>query len=239
VPNQELDSLLPYMSRTFGSDFFLLGADRDWPHRMFDAAEPMIAGLGGKVVGKQYTLGAEKDWPTLGNQLSTSKAKVLLYALKGDGMGFIPFASERGLFKDTRVAFLGLTEADLKAFGGKVDNIYAAVPFVVSSEDPKARAFSARARAMAGPDKAVSNYVETHYSTLFAVKAALEKAGKVDREALVDALEGLTFDSPGGAITIGKDHHATLQMFLARTQGPQLVQVQALGAVAPKSGCAR
>jgi branched-chain amino acid transport system substrate-binding protein/urea transport system substrate-binding protein len=238
VPNQELDSLLPYMSKTFGSDFFLIGADRDWPHRMFDAAEPLIAGLGGKVVGKQYTLGAEKDWATLGNQLSASRAKVLLYALKGDGMGFIPFASERGLFKDTRVAFLGLTEADLKAFGGKVDNIYAAVPFVVSSEDPKARAFSARARAKAGPDKAVSNYAETHYSTLFAVKAALEKAGKVDREALVDALEGLTFDSPGGAITIGKDHHATLQMFLARTQGPQLVQVQALGAVAPKSGCA-
>jgi urea transport system substrate-binding protein len=69
------------------------------------------------------------------------------------------------------------------------------------------------------------------------VKAAIEKAGRVDKEALVDALEGLTFDSPGGPVTLGKDHHATLDMFLARTQGPQLVQVQALGAVAPKSGC--
>ena len=237
VPNQELDSLLPYMTKTFGNDYFLMGADRDWPHRMFDAAEPLIARQGGKVVGKQYTLGAEKDFPVLADQLAASKAKVLLYALKGDGMGFIPYASERGLFKTTTVAFLGLTEADLKAFGGKVDNIYAAVPFVVASEDPKAKAFAARARAKAGPGKAVSNYVEVHYNALFAVKAALEKAGKVDKEALVDALEGLTFDSPGGPVTIGKDHHATLDMFLARTQGPQLVQVQALGAVAPKSGC--
>jgi branched-chain amino acid transport system substrate-binding protein/urea transport system substrate-binding protein len=72
---------------------------------------------------------------------------------------------------------------------------------------------------------------------LYAVKAALEKAGKADKEALVDALEGVTFDSPGGPVTIGKDHHATLDMFLAKTRGPQLVQVQALGAVAPKSGC--
>ncbi|HEY4165154.1 MAG TPA: ABC transporter substrate-binding protein [Reyranella sp.] len=238
VPNQELDSLLPYMTKTFGGDYFLIGADRDWPHRMFDAAESQIAKLGGKVVGKQYTLGSEKDFPALAGQLVARKAGVLLYALKGDGMGFIPYASDRGLFKNTTVAFLGLTEADLQAFGGRVDNIYAAVPFVVASEDPKAEAFAARARTKAGPDKAVSNYVETHYNALFAVKAALEKAGKVDKEALVDALEGVTFDSPGGPVTIGKDHHATLNMFLARTQGPQLVQVQALGAIAPKSGCA-
>ena len=33
---------------------------------MFEAAEPLIAKLGGKVVGKQYTLGMEKDfsWKT-------------------------------------------------------------------------------------------------------------------------------------------------------------------------------
>jgi urea transport system substrate-binding protein len=238
VPNQELESLLPYTTRTFGGGYFLLGADRDWPHRMFDAAEPVIARLGGKVVDKQYTLGAEKDFAPLADRIVASKAKVLLYALKGDGMQFIPYAADRGVFKNTTIAFLGLTEADLKAFGGKVDDIYAAVPFVVSSEDPKARAFTARARAKAGPDKVISNYVEAHYNTLFAIKAALEKAGRVDKEALVDALEGLTFDSPGGPVTVGKDHHATLHMFLAKTRGPQLVQIQALGAVAPRSGCA-
>jgi branched-chain amino acid transport system substrate-binding protein/urea transport system substrate-binding protein len=237
VPNQELDSLLPYMTQTFGGDFFLLGADRDWPHRMFDIAGPVIAKLGGKVVGKQYTLGAEKDFKPLMDQVAASKAKVLLYALKGDGMQFIPFAYNRGLFKNTTVAFLGLTEADLKAFGGKVDNIYAAVPFVVASDDPKAKAFVARARAKAGPDMAISNYVETHYNTLMAVKAALEKAGKVDKEALIDALEGLKFDSPGGPVTMGKDHHATLNMFLARTQGPELAEVRSLGEIAPQPGC--
>jgi branched-chain amino acid transport system substrate-binding protein/urea transport system substrate-binding protein len=237
VPNQELDSLLPYMTQTFGGDYFLLGADRDWPHRMFDIAEPVIAKLGGKVVGKQYTLGAEKDFTSLMDQVAASKAKVLLYALKGDGMQFIPFAYNHGLFKTTTVAFLGLTEADLKAFGGKGDNIYAAVPFVVASEDPKAKAFVARARAKAGPDMAISNYVETHYNTLMAVKAALEKAGKVDKEALIDALEGLKFDSPGGPVTMGKNHHATLNMFLARTQGPELAEVRSLGEIAPQPGC--
>jgi branched-chain amino acid transport system substrate-binding protein/urea transport system substrate-binding protein len=237
VPNQELEALLPYMTRTFGREYFLLGADRDWPHRMFEAAEPVIAREGGKIVGKQYTLGAAQDFASLGQQIADSKAEVLLYALKGDGMQFIPYAAERGLLKTTTVAFLGLTEADIKVFGDKGDDIYGMVPFVVTSQEPKAKTFMERARALAGPGMAVSNLVETHYTTLLAVKAALEKAGKVDKEALVDALEGLKFEAPSGTVTIGKDHHATLNMFLVKTRNQEPVEVQRFSEVAPHSGC--
>lgn len=237
VPNQELESLLPYMTQTVGKEYFLLGADRAWPHRMFDAAEPVIARTGGKVVGKQYTLGDAKDFAPLVQQVADSKAKVLLYALKGDGMQFIPYAAEQGLFKTVTLAFLGMTEADIKVFGDKSDDIYGVVPFAVTSQDPKAKAFMERARALAGPNMAVSNMVETHYTTLLAVKAALEKAGKVDKEALVDALEGLKFEAPSGAVTIGKDHHATLNMFLVKTQAQQPVEVRKFSEIAPQPGC--
>ena len=56
-------------------------------------------------------------------------------------------------------------------------------------------------------------------------------------EAMVDALPGLTFASLSGPMTIGKDHHTTMNMFLAKTKGPDLVQVRALGEIAPESGC--
>jgi len=39
------------------------------------------------------------------------------------------------------------------------------------------------------------------------------------------------------AVTIGKNHHVTMNMFMARTQGASLVQVQALGEIAPDPGC--
>jgi branched-chain amino acid transport system substrate-binding protein/urea transport system substrate-binding protein len=77
----------------------------------------------------------------------------------------------------------------------------------------------------------------THYNTLIAIKAAIEKAGKVDKEALVDALVDLTIQTPTGPVTIGKDHHATMNMFLAKTKGLDLVQVRALGEIAPEAGC--
>jgi urea transport system substrate-binding protein len=237
VPNQDLGQLLPYMSKTFGNSYFLLGADRVWPHQMFDIARPLIEKLGGKVVGTQYTLGTETDFTPLIAQVAAAKAKVLLFALKGDGMDFIRQADDQGLFKDTTVAFLGLSEIDLGIFRGKGQNMYTVVPSVSSSDDPAIKAFVAKVRAEAGADVVVSNYVMTHYNTLIALKAAIEKAGKVDKEAIVDALAGLTIVSPTGPVTIDQNHYATMNMFIAKTMGSDLVTVRALGEITPQPGC--
>ena len=237
VPNQELTALLPYMNQTFGNTYYLLGANHDWPQQMFHAAEPIIAKLGGKVVGKEFTTGKETDFAPLIERIAASKAKVLLFALKGDGINFINQADDLGLYKHTTVAFLGLSETDLGIFRGKGQNMFVVVPFVASSDMPSVRAFVARVKAEAGPDTTVSNLVMTHYDALMAAKAAIEKAGKVDREAMIDALAGVTIPTPTGKMTIGKDHHATMTMFLARTKGNGLVTVRALGETAPKPGC--
>jgi urea transport system substrate-binding protein len=237
VPNQELAQLLPYMNRTFGNSYFLLGADRAWPHKMFEAAEPIIRKLGGRVVGKEFTTGTETDFAPLIARIAATKAKVLLFALKGDGLNFIPQADDLGLLKSTTVAFLGLSETDLGIFGGKGQNMFVVVPFVATSSMPPVKAFVAKVRAEAGADATVSNYVMTHYNALIALKAAVEKAGKVDKEAMIDALEGLKIKSPTGPVTIGKNHHATMSMLLAKTKGRDLVTVRALGAIAPEPKC--
>jgi urea transport system substrate-binding protein len=237
VPNQELGQLLPYMNQTFGNSYFLLGADRVWPHQMFDIAQPLIEKLGGKVVGKQFTLGTETDFTPLIEQVAAAKAKVLLFALKGDGMDFIRQADDHGLLKNTTVAFLGLSEVDLGIFRGKGQNMFTVVPSVATSEDPAVKAFVARVRADAGAEAVVSNYVVTHYNALIALKAAIEKAGKVDKEAMVDALAGLVIPSPTGPVTIDHDHYATMNMFIAKTQGRDLVTVRALGEIASQPGC--
>ena len=237
VPNQELAQLLPYMSRNFGKTYFLLGADRTWPHKMFAASQPIIEKLGGRVVGEEFTTGKETDFSPLIARVAATKANVLLFALKGDGLGFIPQADNRGLLKHMTIAFLGLSETELGLFGGKGQNMFAAVPFVATSDKPSVKAFVAKAKAEGGADVTVSNYVMTHYNALMAMKAAIEKAGKVDKESMIDALEGLTIASPTGPLTMGKNHHATMNMFLAKTQGHDLVTVKALGEIAPEPGC--
>ena len=53
------------MNETFGNTYYLLGANRAWPQKMFQAAEPLIAALGGRVVGKEFTTGNERDFAPL------------------------------------------------------------------------------------------------------------------------------------------------------------------------------
>ena len=78
----------------------------------------------------------------------------------------------------------------------------------------------------------------THYNALRALAAGLERVGRVDREAVVLGLEGLTIDTPTGPLSIdAAHHHVTMAMYLARTEGAGLALVEPLGQLAPEPGC--
>jgi len=240
VPNQELEKLLPAMHERAGTSYYMFGADYVWPQKMFQAAEAIVAGMSGKTVGKEFTPWGVKEFAPVIRRIKDSGAKVLVFALPGaDGITFIKQAEDLGLMKDVTVAFLGFAETYLGAFGaGKGQNMWVTVPFAASSDEAGVKDFVARIRADAGNDVPISHYVMTHYNSMMALKDALEKAGKVDKEALIDGLEGLNFDTPTGPASIGAaDHHVTMNMYLAKTEGTGLKIVNPLGKLAPKAGC--
>jgi branched-chain amino acid transport system substrate-binding protein/urea transport system substrate-binding protein len=240
VPNQELAKLVPFLAKERGDSFYMFGADYVWPQKMFAHAERLIAGLGGKTLGKELTPWGVKEFAPVIRHIQDSGARVLLFALPGaDGITFIRQAEDFGLLERVTVGFLGFSEAYLGAFGeGRGQDMWVAVPLVSSSDDPAITDFVGRVRRNAGAEVVVSHYVMTHYNALIATKAALERVGTVGREELVEGLEGLEIASPTGPVAIGAaDHHVTLSMFLARTEGSRLVTVAALGALAPEAGC--
>lgn len=240
VPNQELAKLLPAMHASAGKSYYMFGANYIWPQKMFETAEKIIGGLGGTAAGKEFTPWGVKDFAPVIRRIKASGAKVLIFALPGaDGITFIKQAESLGLMKQLTVAFLGFAETYLGAFGkGGGQNMWVTVPFVASNDDPKIKDFVARVKSSAGKEVPISHYVMTHYNSIYAVKAALEKRGAAEKEALVSGLRGLTIDTPTGAMSIGpRDHHVAFNMFLASTQGKGLKTVKALGRIAPLAGC--
>ncbi len=241
VPNQELAKLLPYMHETFGGSTYMFGADYVWPQQMFEAAKGIIGQqVGGSVAGVEFTPWGVKEFAPVIRRIADSGAKVLLFALPGgDGITFIKQAEAFGLFDKVTVAFLGFAETYLGAFGpGGGQNMWVTVPFVASGVQPGVKDFVARLRAQAGNEVPISHYVVTHYNAMNALKGALERKGEVGPEAVVDGLEGLTVSTPTGPVSIGSaDHHVTLPMFLAKTEGSGLVTVEDLGRIAPAAGC--
>ena len=56
------------------------------------------------------------------------------------------------------------------------------------------------------------------YNTMLAIKAAIEKAGSTETEALVDAMKGLAFDTPLGPVTFRDiDHQSTMGAYVGTT----------------------
>ena len=61
---------------------------------------------------------------------------------------------------------------------------------------------------------ALYGYLAGHFMT-----KAVQKAGKMDKEKFIDALEGMKMDSPVGQVEIrAYDHQATLPMFMGVTK---------------------
>lgn len=240
VPNQELAKLLPHLLETAGRSVYMFGADYVWPQKMFETATGLVEAGGGSVAGTEFTPWGVKEFTPVIRRIDDSGADLLLFALPGgDGITFIKQAEDFGLFDDMTVAFLGFAETYLGAFGeGKGQDMWVAVPFVASGDEPGVEDFVQRIKANAGDDVTISHYVMTHYNALKALSAALETQGEVSREALVDGLGGLTLATPTGEMTIGEEsHHPTLEMYLAKTEGSGLKTVEALGALAPEPGC--
>ncbi len=241
VPNQDTAPLIPYLKdQGIGTSYYMFGANYVWPRNMFKAAKDMIGQIGGETLAEEYTPFGVKDFTSVIKKVSDSDCDILLFALPGaDGITFIKQAEEFGLTKKLTIAFLGFSETYLGAFGaGKGENMYVGVPFVASSDDPGVKDFVARVRAMHGADAGVSHYVMTHYNSLMALKAGLEKSGSIDREAAVDGMSGLSFDIPTGKATITEaDHHVIMNMYIAKTDGGSLKVIKPLGPIAPISHC--
>ncbi len=61
---------------------------------------------------------------------------------------------------------------------------------------------------------ALYGYIAAHF-----IARALQKAGKMDREKFIDALENMTVDTPVGEVTMrAYDHQAMLPMFMGVTK---------------------
>ncbi len=241
VPNQDTAPLIPYLKEVgAGDSYYMFGADYVWPRNMFKAANNMIKQIGGTSMGEEYTPFGVKDFSSVIRKIADSGAKILLFALPGaDGITFIKQAEEFGLMDKVTIAFLGFAETYLGAFGqGKGEGMYAGLPMVANSDEAGVREFVSKIRKREGDDAIVSFYVMTHYNSLMAVKAGIEKSGKVDREALIDGMAGLSFDIPTGKAMISKeDHHIAMNMYIGKTAGGTLNVEKALGVIEPAKQC--
>ena len=103
-------------------------------------------------------------------------------------------------------------------------SIITCVPFVASDPSPAVQDFVARANAMPGGEL-VTHVAFTHYNSLMALKAAMERSGEASAEAGLAGLAGLTIETATGPLTLDGAGYPTMPLFVATAEGGGPLQV--------------
>ncbi len=235
IPDHYINPIMPHMLETYGKSVYIFGYDYIWPHQMAKAVERETRKLGGLVVGKEFTPFGVTDYSDSLKRIQDSGAKVLVLIQPGrDGFNFIRQFNAAGLRKDVRILAIAADESYLTAVrAADLEGIHTALHFFASLDSDKARNFVGRFKSRYGDDAVPTYAAESHYGLIRLLASAITKAGSLDRDRIIDAMENTTLESGGGRAQVRADHHFDLPMFLARFTDGQLLVEKSLGVISP------
>jgi urea transport system substrate-binding protein len=241
LPNQQLDFFIPYLMDRYGPNFYFVGQDYVWPRDSIEYSTQLIEAAGGSVVGTEFVPFGTTDWGPIMGRIREAAPDVYFPFIGGDDLvsnlrQFIDF----GLNEDIALSSTLLDESFIPtlpedARGG----IPTAASYFMAVDSPENADFLERFRARWGDDAIVTNIGEGTYNSIHLWAAAVEKAGSLDTEAVIDALGEVSFAAPQGEVSIqGASNHANLHQLIAETQADGTFKViEDFGLVEPLSNC--
>ena len=147
------------------------------------------------------------------NKIMQSGADGVLVSLWGGNLiDFVRQAQEMGLFDGKRQVLMTLGAATevLSALGDKMpEGLWVGTRYWFLANDSQRNQDFVKAYFDRYGEYPSYN-AHGEYGALYTYKAAAEKAGGIDKEKVIDALEGLTVELPVGEITIRPEDHQAL-----------------------------
>ena len=186
-------------------------------------------------------IGGTNDWGPILGRIRDAAPDVYFPFIGGDDLianlrQFYDF----GLNEDIAIASTLLDESFIPAIPEDArGGIPTAASYFMAVDTPENMAFLEHMRARFGDDAIVTNVGEGTYNGIHLWAKAVEAAGTLDKEAVIDALPTVSFAAPQGEISIQEgSNHAILRSLIAETQPDgTFVVLEDFGLVEPLSNC--
>jgi branched-chain amino acid transport system substrate-binding protein len=205
-------------------NWWILAPDYEYGHACYDSFKKMLKERQPDV---QFV---GEGWPKLGNPdytpyvtpIVASKAQGLFNVISGgDFVRLIKTGQRMGLLR--KVAILGHDLGCLNTYyslGKKMpEGIWGGTqyPFWDHAANPRSESLYKKINHKLGRPPGLG--APCGYEAVWAIARAAKKAGSTDREKIIDALEGMTFDTVVGPVTLRDfDHQATWPFVFGRTK---------------------
>lgn len=227
VPEQQVPPVVDYFVKKEGAKkFFLVGSDYAFGRGMLEFARTYIEKGGAQVVGEEYLPIEGTDWTAIISKLKSSGADALITSTAGGAPNVTLTKQLRGAGVKLPYGNLAVDEGTAKSMGPDAAGIYIAASYVTSIDSPANKKFlEAMQKKFSSELRTPNDLSVPQYEGVYLYKAAVEKAGSTDTSAVLSALGEVSFAGPRGTVSMNKQHHAPLTMYLGQVQEDGSVKV--------------
>lgn len=210
------------MAKTPYKNYWLAGSDYEYGRSVINGLWSNLQQKNPSVVkqGESWWRVGETDFSPYINAIRNAKPDAVIVGTGGaDMVAFLKALQTTGLAKEIPVWIHTATDAGtLAPLGSEApEGVLGTNPYFAYAPDtPENKAFVEAFKKAYNREPA--SFALYGYLTGEFLVNAVEKTGSKDKEKMVDALEGMTVDSPVGKVTLRKeDHQVMLPMFYGTT----------------------
>jgi branched-chain amino acid transport system substrate-binding protein len=213
-PNQNSFPLAEYLVRNYGRRVFLVGSDYVYPRESNRIMRDLIVAYGGEIAGELYVPmeASPSQLQAVLKEVREQQPDVLFSTVVGrPARDFYRLYHDAGFdAAQMPIASLTIAEGEIREIGAEfcTGHITAATYFGSLDSDSN-RTFVANFHRLFGAAKPISMWSAGAYAQVRLFALALEIAGTLDTQRLVEAALGLAFEAPEGSIRIDPENNHT------------------------------
>jgi urea transport system substrate-binding protein len=227
VPEQQVAPVVDYFMNEHGAKtFFLIGSDYAFGRGMLDFSRKYIEEQGGTVVGEEYLPMDASDWTAIISNLKSANPDALITSTAGGAPNVTLTKQLRAAGIEIPYGNLAVDEGTAKTMGAEATGMYIVGSYVTGIDSPANKQFlSAMEEKFGGDLKTPNDLSVPQYEAIYLYKAAVEKAGSTEPQAVIDALGEVSFEGPRGTIQMNKQRHTPLTMYLGQVKEDGTLEV--------------
>jgi ABC-type branched-subunit amino acid transport system substrate-binding protein len=242
VPAQQVDPFIPWLMRETGArTFYLPSADYIWPHVLNARVREIVTAHGGTVVGEEYHPMDHMDYRETVERIAETGADAVFNTIVPPGVTpFFELLHESGF--SSRGGQLICTYFDENFLNlvppAHAEGLYSCLDYYQGIGDPFSQKLLAQYDALY-PGQAQftgGGACSGLYRGLRFWAAAVTEAGSLDQADVVSALDHAHIaEGPGGpASMVPGQHHARMNMYIARARDGRFEVIEDLGMSEPQ-----
>ncbi|MDF2998385.1 MAG: transporter substrate-binding protein [Xanthobacteraceae bacterium] len=226
VPDQQVAPIVDYFKDKGAKTYFLIGSDYAFGRGMLAFTKSYIEKIGGKVVGDEYAPMDATDWTAILSKVKAANPDAIVTSTAGGAPNVTLTKQLRAAGIKAMYGNLAVDEGTAKSMGADAEGIFISGSYFTNIDSPANKAFLAAMEKKFGANLKTPNDLSVpQYEAVYAYKAAVEKAGTTDAAKVIPELAKVSVDGPRGTITMSKQRHAPLTMYLGQVQADGSVKM--------------